>query len=48
MADRKADKAPIGSGAASKAAATAKSKRQQQKSKLDEIFSKMPFHQKKK
>ena len=41
MADRKADKAPVGSGMADKAAKTLRERRKRQKSRLDEIMASM-------
>ena len=42
MPKRKADDAPVGSGAASKAASTLKKRRKRQRSRLDEIMASMP------
>jgi len=41
MADRKADKAPRGSGMADKVANTLRERRKRQKSRLDEIMASM-------
>ena len=42
MADRKADKAKLGSGSAQAAAETLKKRRKKTRSRLDEIMASMP------